>query len=256
MKLNIRIAVAALMACTFLIVAAVAWAGETLTVHAGFTPDKLGGATNLSATAVFHSTTAGPQSPAVQLTAYGPAGMSVDTRGVSTCTATPEALQEAGPSACPASSRVGFGSGIGLTELANQDVPEHFTLEFFLAPSEHGHLAMLIYVDSFAPASDQKALVAHEVRGSKPYGIGITFEVPASPSLPGATLGWEEHVSLTLGASNAAYYKTTHGRRKLIHVKGIVLPKTCPRGGFPIEAMVSYADGTTGIAKTTTPCPR
>jgi len=255
MMKNIRIVVAALVVCACLIAVAVAWAGETVSVHASFTPEKLGAPTNLSATATFGATTAGPQSPAVKVTTYGPAGMSVDTRGAGTCTATPATLEETGPSACPADSRVGFGSGVGLFEIAKEVDPEHFTLEFFLAPSEHGHLVMLAYVNSATPASDQKALVAREVQGPKPYGIGISFEVPASPTLPGAALGWEEHISLTFGAAHVAYYKTIHGKRKLVHVKGIVLPKTCPHGGFPIETQVGFADGTTTTTTTTVPCP-
>jgi hypothetical protein len=257
MKPNIRIVVAALVVCACLIAVAVAWAGETLTVHASFTPDKLGASTNLSATATFGSTTANPQSPVVKVTAYGPAGMSIDTRGAGTCTATPATLEETGPSACPADSRVGFGNGVGLFEIAKEVLPEHFTLEFFLAPSEHGHLVMLIYVNSATPAADQKALVAREVQGPKPYGIGISFEIPISGqlTLPGAPLGWEEHVSLTLGATNVAYYKTIHGKRKLVHVKGIVLPKTCPHGGFPTEAQVGFADGTMTTTTSTVPCP-
>ena len=110
MKPNIRIVVSALVVCVCLIAVTVAWAGETLTVHASFTPEKLGGSTNLSATATFGSNTQNPQSPVVKVTAYGPAGMSVDTRGAGTCTATLATLEETGPSACPADSRVGFGN--------------------------------------------------------------------------------------------------------------------------------------------------
>ncbi len=256
MKLRIRIIAAALPICACLSLAAAAWATETLTVHAGFTPNRLGTPTNLSATATFGSTTTGLQSPAVKVTVYGPAGMSIDTRGAGTCTATPAVLLEAGPSACPASSRVGFGNGVGLFELASELIKGRFTLEFFLAPTEHGHLVILIYVNTRTPANDQKVMVAREMRGAEPYGTGLSFDVPITQSLPGASLGWEEHVSLTLGASHIAYYRTVHGRRKLVHVRGIVLPKKCPRGGFPIESEVGFADSTTTIAKTTIPCPR
>ena len=255
-KPAVRIVAAALLVCACPIVAAVAWAGETLTIHASFTPNELGASTNLSATATFGSAAAGPQSPAVKVTAYGPAGMSVDTRGAGICTATAAMLQAAGPTICPANSRIGFGNGVGLFEIGKEIIPGHFTLEFFLAPSRQGQLAMLVYVNSVTPASDQKALVAREVRGPKPYGTGITFDVPTTPSLPGAGLGWEEHVSLTLGSAHVAYYRTVHGKRKLIHVRGIVLPKTCPRGGFPIEGQVGFADGTTTTTTSVVSCPR
>jgi hypothetical protein len=124
------------------------------------------------------------------------------------------------------------------------------------SPKENGHLVILIYVNAVTPASEQLALVAREVQAPKPYGFGITFDIPIIPTLPGAALGWVDHVFLTFGSTHIAYYKTIHGKRKLFHVRGIVVPKICPRGGFPIEGQVGYADGTTGATKTTIPCPR
>jgi hypothetical protein len=242
--------------CACLVVAAVAWAEESLTIKASFSPDKLGAPTTLSASATFGSTTGGPQSPVTKVTAYGPAGMSVDVRGAGTCTATVAKLEEVGPSACPADSRIGFGRGTALMELAKEIIRGPFTLDFFLAPSEHGHLVMLVYASAVTPASVQLVLVAREVPAPKPYGFGISYKIPIIPNLPGATLGWEEQVLLTFGSTNVAYYKTVHGKRKLFHVRGIVVPKKCPRGGFPVEGQVEFADGATSTAKSTIPCPR
>lgn len=256
MKPSIRILFAALLVCACLVLAAVAAASETFTVRARFTPDKLGVPTNLSVTATFASTTAGSLPPVTKVTAYAPAGMSVDVRGARTCTVTASQLQEAGPSACPAGSRIGFGSGTAKSELGGQFLTAPFTLEFFLAPSEGGRRAFLVYVNSSSPSLFDLGLVAREIRAPKPYGIGLTFTIPIVESLPGAGLGWVERALLTFGSSNIAYYRTVHGKRKLLHVKGIVAPRSCPRGGFPMEAMVEYADATTSTAKTTIPCPR
>lgn len=93
------------------------------------------------------------------------------------------------------------------------------------------------------------------MRGPKPYGFGITFDIPIIPTLPGAALGWVDHVFLTFGSTDIAYYRTVHGKWRLSHVSGIVVLRTCPHGGFPIEGQVGYADGTTGAARTTIPCP-
>jgi hypothetical protein len=253
---KVHLLLAASLACACLAVTTVAWATQTFSVRASFTPNKLGSPTNLSAMATFSSSMAGPLSPVTKVTAYGPAGMVVDTRGAGACTASAMELQENGPSACPASSRVGFGKGVGLFEIAHEDIQGPFTLEFFLAPKESGHLVFLIYVNAVTPASEQLVLVAREVHAPKPYGFGITFDIPIIPTLPGAALGWVDHVFLTFGSTNIAYYKQVHGKKKLFHVRGIVIPKTCPHGGFPIEGQIGYADGTTGAAKTTIPCPR
>jgi hypothetical protein len=145
---------------------------------------------------------------------------------------------------------------VGLFEIANELVRGSFTLEFFLAPKENGHLVMLVYVNAFTPTSEQLVLVAREVRAPKPYGLGISFDVPIVPTLPGAGLGWVDRVVLSLGATNVAYYRTTHGKRALVHVKGVIVPKACPRGGFPIQATIGFADGTTTTVNPVIPCPR
>jgi hypothetical protein len=42
----------------------------------------------------------------------------------------------------------------------------------------------------------------------------------------------------------------------LLRVKGIILPKRCPRGGWPVASRLSFEDGQTVMAKSTVPCPR
>jgi hypothetical protein len=48
---------------------------------------------------------------------------------------------------------------------------------------------------------------------------------------------------------------TVHGKRTLTRIKGIVLPKRCPRGGWPVASQFSFQDGSTVFAKRTIPCP-
>ena len=55
---------------------------------------------------------------------------------------------------------------------------------------------------------------------------------------------------------DVAYYKKIHGKRKLFHVEGIILPKKCPRGGWPVASKFSFEDGSTVLAKRTVPCPK
>jgi hypothetical protein len=52
------------------------------------------------------------------------------------------------------------------------------------------------------------------------------------------------------------YFKTIHGKRKLVHVRGLVVPKTCPVGGFPYEAAFGFEDGTSNTYKGVIACPR
>jgi hypothetical protein len=243
--------VLALCACALL--ATVAWAAETLTVHARFTPDRLGSSTNLSLTASFSSTIEGPPSPVTKFTMYAPAGMAVDARGAGTCSAI--ALERAGPGACPEDSRVGFGGGVGVVELPSGPVREPYTLDFFFAPRSHGRLVLLVYASARAPLTVELVVVAREVPAPRPYGLGFSVEVPPISTFPGAPNASIESVFATLGAANVAYYETVHGKRKLVPVKGLMVPKRCPAGGFATEGTIDFADGSTLTVNPTIPCP-
>jgi hypothetical protein len=88
-------------------------------------------------------------------------------------------------------------------------------------------------------------IVAKEVQaGPKPYGIGFEFEIPPIPTLPGAAYASVETNYFTIGSQHVAYYQNIHGKQKLVHVKGLIVPKTCPKGGFPFKIMISFLDGT------------
>ncbi len=229
-------------------------AAETLTSNVSLTPDTLGAPTNLSATVKFSSPTAGVPPPVSKVTAYLPAGFSIDARGTGTCSAA--ALEARGTVACPADSRIGFGGGVGLLELAHEVIAEPFTLDLFFGPSENGHLVVLAFVKAISPAFIELVVIAHEVRAPKPYGLGFTFEIPPIPTLPEASNASIESAFITIGDRSIAYYKTIHGKRKLVHVRGLVVPSTCPHSGFPYEALVSFADGTSLINSGTIACPR
>ncbi len=253
MRHRARVLLVSLALCTFLLLAAIAWAGETLTVHARFTPDKLGTSTNLSLTANFSSTAGGAPSPVRKFTLYAPAGMGVDTRGAVTCA--PATLEKAGPSGCPQDSRVGFGGGVGLVELPRETIREPYTLEFFFAPKSHGHLVFLVYASAVAPVAVELVVVARQVPAPKRYGLGFSVEVPPISTFPGAPDASIESVYATLGAANVAYYENVHGKSKLVHIRGMVVPKSCPAGGFASEGTIDFADGSTLTVNPTIPCP-
>jgi hypothetical protein len=244
--------VLALLVGTCSIGAAVAWATNTFSITAYFTPDKLGAPANISAKATFAYSTSVPV-PISNFLAYGPAGIGFDVKGTGTCNKA--ALENAGPSACPANSRIGFGGGIGLVEIAHEFIKEPFTFDLFLAPSENGGFVILVYVNANDPVSLQLVLVAKEIHGSGPYGLGVTVTVPPIATLPGAAYASVESTYLTVGSQKVAYYHEVHGTQKLIHVPGLIVPKKCPSGGFPFLVTIGFMDGTQTSDRYTAPCP-
>jgi hypothetical protein len=251
-----RLALMTLVCCTLALgAAAAARAEETVTITAaGFSPDRLGVPTNVFGTGMIGSTNTPVPSPITHWNVFGPAGVTLNLQGTGTCTATK--LENVGPEACPTDSKAGFGGAEGAYEIAHEIIKEKVTLDFFLANNKPGHVQLLIYLDGATPVSIQLVFTANVIQGPKPYGLGFSLNVPLIKVLPEASDASATSGFLTLGAKNVAYYKKVHGKRKLFHVKGIVTPKSCPRGGWPVETQLSFEDGSTVTAKRTIPCPK
>jgi hypothetical protein len=253
---RVRVVLAALVGCTCLFTAAAAaQAEETVTItSAGFSPDRLGVPTNVFGSATIGSTNLPVPSPITHINVFGPAGLSLNLEGTGTCTAA--ILENIGPEGCPTDSKAGFGGGEGAYEIAKEIVHEKFTTDFFIGDNKPGHVETLIYLDGVSPVSIQLVFTAPVIQFPKPYGIGFSLNVPLIKVLPEASDASAISAFFTAGSTNVAYFKRVHGKRKLVHVKGIVTPKTCPRGGWPGGTEISFEDGSVVTAKTTIPCPK
>lgn len=235
------------------LLAGFAWAGDTVQVRERFTPDRLGASTNLSLTARISSSTETAPKPVRKLTVYGPAGLTIDARGAGTCGQI--ALERLGPVGCPANSRAGFGGGVGVLPLPSGRIHESYTLDFFFASTRPHHLSLLVYASAVSPVVVELIVVAREVRAPRPYGLGFSVEVPPISTFPGAPPASIESVFATLGAAHVAYYEHMGRHSRLVHVRGLVVPTSCPRGGFPARAMVEFLDGQSLTLDPTVPCP-
>jgi hypothetical protein len=247
--------VVALVCAVSLPVAAPAFGEETVKItEAGFSPNLRGAPTNAFGSATIGSTSSPVPSPITHVDVYGPAGVTLNLQGTGTCLK--EKLEQLGAQGCPADSKAGFGGGEGVYELAHEIITEPYTLDFFLADNKPGHVSLLILLKGTDPVSIEVVFTATVITGPRPYGLGFSVEVPLIKVLPEASDASAKTAFLTLGAHNVAYYKKVHGKRKLFHVKGIILPKKCPRRGWPVASRFSFEDGSTVLAKRTVPCPK
>jgi hypothetical protein len=250
-----RISIAAALCCASLLVAAPVQAEQTVKITAAsFSPDKLGVPTNVFGSATIGSTDLPLPSPITHVNVYGPPGVTLDLEGTGTCSEA--TLENIGPKACPANSRAGFGGGEGVYELGHEIVTERFTLDFFLGDNRPGHTVLLIYLNGSTPVSIQLVFTAPVINSPKPYGLGFSLNVPIIKVLPEASDASAKSSFLTLGAKDAAYFKKVKGKRKLFHVKGIITPKSCPRGGWPVATQFAFQDGSTVTSTSKIPCPR
>jgi hypothetical protein len=250
-----RILAGAAVFCATVLCAGAARAEEMVNItEAGFSPNTPGMPTNAFGSATISSTTGPVPSPITHVNVYGPAGVTLDLQGTGVCT---EALlQQKGTRGCPANSRAGFGGGQGIYQIGKELVEEKYTLDFFLSDNRPGHTKLLIFLSGSSPVLVEIILTGTVINGPKPYGLGFSVDVPPIKVLPEASNASAKTAFLTLGAHNVAYYRKVHGKRRLLHVRGIVLPKSCPRTGWPVASQFTFEDGSTVMAKRTIRCPR
>ncbi len=124
--------------CVCLAAAAAAWAAETLKVTAGFSPDKLGAPTNVHGTATIGSTTGPLPSPIAETTVMGPAGLTVDVKGVGVCNpAKLEADARNRPSA-RRTPKLASGAAWATTNWAHEDAKSRSRSTSTAAPTKTG----------------------------------------------------------------------------------------------------------------------
>jgi hypothetical protein len=193
--------------------------------------------------------------PLIGVNVQLPKGTKIDTSGFPTCpTATLTVAKE--PEKCPSKSKAGpVGSAKGFVVFGGEEVPETVSIESFYASGGGinffvaGHSPAIIEITSTGKFTSL---------GNTPGGFGPKFNtsVPLIETVPGANDGSTELINAVIGSAykkNGKY--VFYGR----------VPKTCPKGGFPVKAELEFANtsvlpnvevGQTVVAEAKAPCPR
>ena len=246
-----------LFGCASLTTATVAAApaSERATLHASFSPDRLGASTTISFG--FHiETSEGPAPPPMtSVTLQMPAGLNytITTLGLSICQ--PAVLQAQGVKGCPRNSYL--GSGNALVEVpfgtgSGHEVPE---VQAVVGPPHEGNMVVLFYANGQTPVFAQLVFGGEVRPDSGAFGSQLATTVPLIPSVPGGADVSVVEVNSTIGPNGLTYYKRVHGKREAFHPLGIGVPEHCPSGGFPFSASFGFQDGSQASASTTVPCP-
>jgi len=173
---------------------------------------------------------------------YGPAGAKLHPQGFGTCA--PSVIQEKGPSACSKASQAGpKGSANGVVSFGTERVAETVSVQPFFAPG--GDLSF--FVDGTSPVSIEILSTGKVLTSSPPFGPTVETEVPLIESVPGALDASAKEINVTVGAAYKKGKKTNYY---------IVVPKKCPKGGFPLKAQMSFLGGSTAEATYKAPCPK
>jgi len=189
--------------------------------------------------------------PLIGVKVYFPTGTKLHPQEFPTCP-NKILIEELEPSKCPKQSSAGPpGKAEGFVVFGSERVPETVSVEGFYAP--HGGINFIIL--GHTPASIEKVSTGRylNLNGGGGFGPVADVSVPLIETVPGAPAASTDRIVAKLGSAIKKHGKT--------YYYGTV-PKTCPKGYFPVKAELTFAENgnpQTPVTSTATfkaPCPK
>jgi hypothetical protein len=247
-----RTLIPVLLACAFL--PAATGAAPSVKLNATLTPEHLGQGTTVGFELQI---TAGGETPPpiTALDVFYPENLGIAVSGLGLATCTPQTLETFGPHGCPANSRMGYGTAVIEVPLGPEAFIETAHITILRAPTHDGHLALLFNIEGKEPVSAQIVLDSLLLPTPAPYGGRIGIPIPIVPSLPAGPDASVVRLHATIGPQHITYYEQLHGRTIAYRPKGLQLPNSCPRRGFPFAATLTFLEGSQVSAHASVRCP-
>jgi hypothetical protein len=256
LKTRALAAAAALLVCGCAAPAVAAGATEQASLHASFSPDRLGASTTIGFSFQVSTTEGLAPPPMTAVDLHMPAGMNYTetTLGLAICQ--PAVLQAKGPSGCSPNSRLGYGSAsveVPFGTGSGHELPE---IQALMGPPSKGNMVVLFYANGQTPVFAQLVFQGEVLPQFGRFGSQLSTFVPPIPSVPNGPDVSIVQVQATIGPNHLTYYKHVHGKLVSFHPVGIAVPEHCPSGGFPFSAEFTFQDGSHASAATTVACPK
>ena len=173
---------------------------------------------------------AGSPPPIIGVNFYLPKGTKLHPSGFKTCTK--PTLEQFGPIRCPKGSSAGpTGRVLGFVTFGTERVEEAATLQSFYAPGG----GIEFFTKGSTPVSLEILSSGKytQLGGGGGYGPKLLTEVPLVASVPGAPYASVKTITVKAGSAIKKGKETIYYGR---------VPKTCPKGGFPIKTEVIFAE--------------
>ncbi len=227
-----------------------------VSLTAALTPERLGAGTTIHFGFTIPIPVGHAAVPIRQIDLLYPANLGIATSGLGLSTCRAEILEARGPPGCPSNSVMGYGSGLVEVPFGPETLQETTRTTTFMAPVHNGQLSLLFYVDGESPVSAQLVFPGLVLAAPDPFGGDLNAILPLIPSVPEAPDAALVKLKTTLGPSHITYYEYRKGHTIPYHPRGILLPRSCPHGGFQFAAQFTFNDGSHSSAHATVPCPR
>jgi hypothetical protein len=151
---------------------------------------------------------------------------------------------------------MGYGQALTGIVLGTTPITESAPITILRSPDVEGHLAVLFSSEGTAPVDTRIVFPGLLLPASAPFGGLVSVGIPLVPTLPGAPYISVIWLHATLGPRKVTYDEEVNGKTLAYTPKGILLPKSCPHGGFPFAAQFNFYDGSLANARGAVPCPR
>jgi hypothetical protein len=228
----------------------------TVKLSARFDPNRLGVPTTIHFGITVSDSTGRVPAPITELDLSLPAemGLASSTLGLAVCE--PSRLLTRGPVACPANSRVGYGHALGLIQAEGEAIPEAAQVQAFLGPPISEDEQVLFHVEAEEPVSAELVFSGRLVPAqSRRFSGELDTPIPLIETWPAGPYISVTRFDSSLGPQGLVYYHHVDGSGVPFHPRGIAVPPTCPRGGFPFAANLSFLGGSQVHARAAVPCP-
>lgn len=225
--------------------ASAAHAATFATAAAVLSPDRLAARGAVSMNVDFADAGAAVPSALRRMTLRLPAGFTLDVPRLRSCSAA--VLRARGGDGCPAASEIGRGRALVAADLGSRPLTESISLRLFLGPLHNLQPTVEIFGRGLTPFDKRVVFAGSMQSDGAPFGERLVVSVPPVATLPQEPDASIVELSLTVGAS---------APRRAAAQNAVVVPSSCPAGGFPFAGEFAYADGSTSSTGTTIPCPR
>lgn len=243
-----------LAALSALLLAVPALGAQTIRLKVSFQPDRPGADTTVHFG--FHLAGPGgsPPSPIVGVALRMPQNMGLATTTLGEANCYPKALLEYGLTGCSENARLGFGDAVTVVPLPDDPIYAHATLTALMGPPSTDHVQVLFYAETRTPVFAYFVFPGVMTGDTPPFGDRIDTTIPLVAPWPQAPNIALTSFTSTIGPLHLTYHRLLNGRRIAFRPHGLVIPKQCPRGGYPFGAVLHFEDGTTAEKVVHVPC--
>lgn len=207
-------------------------------------PTRLGARGAVGFRVQFSEPSQGVPAPVRRMVLRFPAGLVLDLPHLRSCSEL--RLRARGAGGCPAESALGRGHALVEARLGSQIMAENISLWVFLGPLHNLQPTILILGRGYTPFDKRVVFSGSLLTDRAPYGEQLAVSIPPIATLPLEPNASIVTFSLTVGVAKP---HREHDQNT------VVVPSTCPAGGFPLAGEFAYADGSSGSAHATIRCP-